>query len=58
MANKRIRPGQTSPASAQYRLTGTRHEITLPKGRPAPPTPRKGQTWQIVDRTNNKSGKG
>lgn len=58
MSNRRIKPGQTAPASAQYRPARGGNEITLPKGHTAPPTPRRGDAWVIVDRTRNKSGRG
>lgn len=57
-----LKPGDTSPASAQYEIVGPRggrtgEERTVPKGRPLPPTPQKGQTYRIADRTKNDSGR-
>lgn len=52
-----VKPGQSAPASGQYRPVGGGREITLPKGHTAPPTPRAGQRWQMVDATKNKSGR-
>ena len=53
-----VKPGKSAPASGQYRPSGGGNEITLPKGHTAPPTPRPGQTWKLVDATKNQSGKG
>lgn len=60
MAN--IKPGQSAPKSGQYEIVGPRgghtgKEVTLPKGHTAPPTPKPGQTYTIVDPTKNKSGR-
>lgn len=57
-----IKPGQTAKKSGQYEIIGPRgghtgKEITLPKGHTAPPTPKPGQSYNLVDPTNNKSGK-
>jgi len=58
-----LKPGQTSPASAQYGVVGPRggntgKEVTVPKGRPLPPTPKPGMGYVINDRTRNDSGRG
>lgn len=58
-----IKPGEEVPASGQYEIIGSRggetgKEVTLVKGKPAPPTPKKNQRLKLVDPTNNKSGKG
>ena len=64
MADKKSgKPGQKAPASGQYIPVGPRGgkgkgEITSIKGKPLPPTPKKGQEWQLVDPTDNKSGRG
>lgn len=57
------RPGEKAPASAQYERIGPRgghsgHEVTVVKGAPLPPTPNPGESYIIVDRTKNDSGKG
>jgi len=56
-----FKPGQKAPVSAQYLEIGPRggsgKEITLPKGKTFPPSPKKGVTYKPVDRTNNKSGR-
>ena len=56
------KPGQKSPKSAQYTVYGPRcgntgFEVTVPKGRPLPPTPKPGQTYRPDDPTKNKSGR-
>lgn len=55
-------PGQTTPQSGQYELTGSRGgskgvEITSTKGNPLPPTPEPGQKYRLVDPTKHKSGR-
>lgn len=59
----KFKPGEISPASAQYEVIGPRggdtgKEVTVPKGRPLPPTPKPGMTYIISDRSHNKSGLG
>lgn len=59
----RLTPGTIAPNSGQYKLTGPRggntgKEVTAVKGKPLPPTPMKGQTYTLVDRTKNKAGRG
>jgi hypothetical protein len=61
--SKNLRPGQKAPASGQYEQVGPRgghtgHEVTVPKGKPLPPTAQPGQGYKLSDRTNNKSGRG
>ena len=59
---KGLRPGQPAPASGQYQQIGPRggkgKEVTCVKGEPLPPAPTTGSTYNLVDRTKNKSGKG
>lgn len=56
-----LKPGQPAPASGQYRVDGPRGgehgEITGVKGKPLPPTEKPGQTYTLVDGTDNKSGR-
>lgn len=56
-----LKPGSSAPVSGQYRERGPRggegREITGIKGRPLPPTTKRGSTYEIVDPTKNKSGK-
>jgi hypothetical protein len=63
MAKKNsLKPGKTAPNSGQYRQVGPRggkgREITSTKGEPLPPTTKSGSTYKLVDRTDNKSGRG
>jgi hypothetical protein len=57
-----IKPGQESPKSGQYQEQGPRggrgREVTVPKGRPMPPTTKPGREYVLVDPTKNKSGMG
>ena len=61
MAGKTYRPGEKAPASGQYQIIGPRGgkgpERTVVRREPLPPTPKPGQGYRIVDRTNNKSGR-
>ena len=55
MASKRtFKPGEKARTSGQYRNTGTRREVTVTRGEPFPPTPRKGQGYILVDPTKHK----
>jgi hypothetical protein len=63
MSNKKLTPGTKAPVSAQYEIIGPRGgrtgvERTVVRGEPLPPTPNRGETFRIADRTNNRSGKG
>ena len=54
-----LKPGETVPQSGQYELRGQRggsqgREATLVKNEPAPPTPARGMTWKLADRTRHK----
>ncbi|MCI0530472.1 MAG: YjzC family protein [candidate division Zixibacteria bacterium] len=58
-----LKPGETAPASGQYEIIGPRGgetgiERTIVKGETMPPTPNKGQSYIIVDRSKNDAGKG
>ena len=57
----RFKPGQIVLRSGQYRIVGVngiklKKEVTCVKGERFPPTPRKNQTYELEDATNNKSG--
>ena len=57
------KPGQKAPHSGQYVVVGprggnTNKEVTVVKGEPFPPSPKKGSTFVLVDPTKNKSGRG
>jgi len=61
--SKILKPGEIAPASGQYERLGPRggptgKEVTVPKGRPLPPTPGPNETYRIADRSKNKSGRG
>ncbi|MBD3375245.1 YjzC family protein [candidate division KSB1 bacterium] len=51
---KRYSPGEKAPQSGQYKNTQTSNEVTVTKGEPMPPTPKKGQKYVIVDPTRHK----
>ena len=56
------KPGERAPASGQYQEIGSRggrgREVTVPKDRPLPPTTGPGRIYDLVDPTDNKSGRG
>ena len=60
MAGKtELKPGQRAPRSGQYGLRGPRggdlgREATITRGEPAPPTPKKGESWRLNDPTKHK----
>jgi len=62
MSTKSLKPGQTAPRSGQYQQLGPRggegKEVTVVRGEPLPPTPKRGMTYTLVDPTKNKSGRG
>ena len=57
-----LRPGQKADRSDQYQQVGPRggrgKEVTVTRGEPLPPTPRRGMTYRLVDPTKNKTGRG
>jgi len=47
-----VKPGEKAPATGQYCVVGPRggkvgREVTVVKGEPMPPTPRKDQAYQL-----------
>ena len=55
MAKKKVfKPGQKAPVSGQYKNIKTGYEVTVVKGEPLPPTPKKGQGYTLVDKTKHK----
>lgn len=50
-------PGEECPVSGQYQVVKpnrTRgNEVTVSKGETMPPSPLKGSTYELVDRTNH-----
>jgi hypothetical protein len=59
---KGLTPGTPAPNSGQYQERGPRGgagpEVTVPKGHTLPPTTQPGATYDLVDPTDNKSGRG
>lgn len=51
---KGLHPGNIAPVSGQYRNNQTKTEVTVTQGEPLPPTPQKGQTYDLVDKTKHK----
>jgi hypothetical protein len=59
MANK-LRPGSKATRSGQYEIVGARGkqtgvERTVTKGEPLPPTPKRGQSYKLVDPTKHRN---
>lgn len=54
---KSVSTGHPAPASGQYRPKGGGPEVTMVKGKIAPPSQGKGTTYDLVDGTKNKSGR-
>jgi hypothetical protein len=56
---KKLTPGTPAPVSGQYTKVGPRggkgDEVTAIKGKPLPPTPKAGITFELVDKTKHKS---
>jgi len=56
-----LKPGRKAEQSGQYQQIGPRggkgREVTVVRGEPLPPTPKKGMTYKLVDATKNKSGR-
>jgi len=58
LAKKTYRPGEKAQRSGQYEIIGPRggrtgKERTVVKDEPMPPTPKKGQKYEIVDPTKH-----
>ena len=57
------KPGQIADESGQYEMVGPRGgdaggmERTVTRGEPFPPTPKPGQKYRIVDKTNTSGRK-
>ncbi len=49
------RTGQKSPASGQFRPSGTKYEITLSKGDRVPPYKGEAKRYVLVDKTKHQS---
>ena len=56
---KSIKPGQSCETSGQYGIFGPRggrrgsREVTMVEGKVAPPTPGKGEHYELVDKTKH-----
>ncbi len=59
---KDIKPGEIAQRSGQYQQIGPRGgkgmEVTVVKGEPLPPTPKKRMTYTLVDPTKHKADRG
>lgn len=55
--SKSFKPGEKAPNSGQYQIIGPRGgkgpERTVTKGEPLPPTPQKGSSYELVDKTKH-----
>lgn len=49
-----IKTGGTAPVSGQYRVRGTKLEITLTEGERVPPHTGKARAFVLTDRTKHK----
>lgn len=52
MAKKTVRPGQSVPDSGIYKSSKSGVRATMVAREPAPPTPKRGETWKQVVNTN------
>ncbi len=52
-----IKTGQVAPISGQYRPAGSRHEVTLVRGKKVPPTINGAVKFTLVDKTKHKGGR-
>jgi hypothetical protein len=60
MTTKRLPPGTPAPVSGIYKLVGPRgghtgEEADSTRGKPLPPTERRGETWSLVRAARHKS---
>lgn len=53
MKKRYLRPGQKAKASGQYKVVGTKREVTAVKGKPLPPTRRQGLRYKLTDKTKH-----
>ena len=52
-----VAPGGKVPDSGIYRSDKSGQRATMTRGEPAPPTPRRGETWkQVVDTNRGDAG--
>lgn len=57
MAKTTIKTGQIAPKSGQYRVSGSKTEVTLIQGKKVPPTPKGATKFTLVDETKHKEGR-
>ena len=48
-----IKPGTPAPQSGQWKIPGSKVEVTVVQDKPMPPTPKPGQGYVIVDPTKH-----
>jgi hypothetical protein len=51
----KVRTGEVTPVSGQYRVAGTYFEITLSKGDRVPPYRGEAKSFVLVDKTKHRS---
>ena len=51
---RNLKPGEIAEVSGQYKNIQTGKEVTVTRGEPFPPTPKKRQRYILVDRTKHK----
>ena len=51
---RHLKPGEIAEVSGQYKNIQTGKEVTVTKGEPFPPTPKKRQRYILADRTKHK----
>lgn len=54
---KYYKPGEIAEVSGQYKNIKTEREVTVTKGEPFPPTPKKNQGYILIDPTKHKKNK-
>jgi len=53
--SRELKPGHRAPKSGQYRVVGTRREVTAVRGEPLPPGPKGSHPrYRLVDKTKHK----
>lgn len=54
MTKNKIKTGQKAPISGQYRSGRSKREITLAKGKKAPPYDGSARRFTLIDKTKHK----
>jgi hypothetical protein len=57
MTGKKLPPGTLAPVSGQYKIPGSKTEITAVQNKPLPPTPKPGQGYVLIDQTVHKKSR-